>query len=147
MQYLDRAYAFSLIRHFTEDDSLVLTIRGRKYTPEFRFYAGGFQISVRSVQAEVDGGYEGEKQVVLIEAKNTKASNTIIRQIYYPFRQWQEHTGKPVSTIFFQRTNEDEYYIWQFGFDDEGNYNSIRLRKSARYKIVFPCRSIGTNVS
>lgn len=72
MQHLDRAYAVSLIRHFTQDDSLVLTIRGRKYTPRcpFGFYAGGFPISVRSVQTEVDGGYEGKNQVVLIEAKN-----------------------------------------------------------------------------
>ena len=138
MQHLDRAYAVSLIRHFTEDDSLVLTIRGRKYTPRcpFGFYAGGFPISVRSVQTEVDGGYEGKNQVVLIEAKNANASNTIIRQIYYPFRLWQEHTEKPVSTLFFQRTHEDEYHIWQFGFDDQENYNSIRLLKSARYKIV-----------
>jgi len=33
MQHLDFAYATSLIRTFAEDDSLVLTIRGRKYTP------------------------------------------------------------------------------------------------------------------
>jgi predicted Ser/Thr protein kinase len=33
MQHLDFAYASSLIRTFFEDDSLVLTIRGRKYTP------------------------------------------------------------------------------------------------------------------
>src|SRR6266403_1030328 len=35
MQHLDFAYASSLIRTFTEDPSLVLTIRGRKYTPVF----------------------------------------------------------------------------------------------------------------
>ena len=35
MQHLDFAYASSIIRTFMEDDSLVLTIRGRKYTPEF----------------------------------------------------------------------------------------------------------------
>ncbi len=34
MQHLDFAYASSLIRTFMEDDTLVLTIRGRKYTPE-----------------------------------------------------------------------------------------------------------------
>jgi hypothetical protein len=35
MQHLDFAYASSLIRTFMNDPSLVLTIRGRKYTPEF----------------------------------------------------------------------------------------------------------------
>ena len=52
MQHLDRAYALSLIRHFVGDDSLVLTIRGRKYTPAFDFVVGGFQIQAEDVQTE-----------------------------------------------------------------------------------------------
>ena len=135
MQHLDRAYALSLIRRFAGDDSLVLTIRGKKYTSSFDFRACGFSLSVDSVQTEVDGGYEGKNQVVLVEAKNTRANNTIIKQIYYPFRQWQTYTSKPVSTVFFQRTNNGEYHLWQFGFDDPNDYSSIRLLKSARYTI------------
>ncbi len=138
MQHLDRAYAQSLIRHFTGDDSLVLTIRGRKYTDAFEFVTGEFQIAVESVQTEVDAGYEGAEQVVLVEAKSGNASNTIIRQLYYPFRQWQQHTTKPVSTLFFQHTNDNKYHIWHFGFDDPNDYNSIRLLKSARYRISLP---------
>lgn len=38
MQHLDFAYASSLIKTFMNDQSLVLTIRGRKYTPPFSFY-------------------------------------------------------------------------------------------------------------
>ena len=136
MQHLDRAYALSLIRHFVGDDSLVLTIRGRKYTPQFDFSVNGFPISARSVQTEVDGGYEGANQVVLVEAKGGNASNTIIRQLYYPFRQWQSHTTKPVSTLFFQRTGNDEYHIWHFEFDDPYDYNSIRLLRSGRYRLL-----------
>ncbi|MXZ90925.1 MAG: hypothetical protein F4W95_09925 [Chloroflexi bacterium] len=135
MQYLDRAYALSLIRHFANDDSLVLTIRGRKRTPRFDFVTGEFHISVRGVQTEVDAGYEGQDQVVLIEAKGSNATNTIIRQLYYPFRQWQQHTTKPVSTLFFQRKG-GEYHLWHFGFDNPDDYNSIRLLNSARYKIT-----------
>ena len=138
MQHLDRAYALSLIRHFVEDNSLVLTIRGRKYTPEFNFLVGDFMLNVRSVQTEVDAGYEGAEQVVVVEAKGGNAGNTIIRQLYYPFRQWQHHTTKPVSTLFFQRTQDDKYHIWHFGFDDPNDYNSIRLLKSARYRIALP---------
>ena len=138
MQHLDRAYAQSLIRHFTGDDSLVMTIRGRKYTPEFQFSVNGFPLTARSVQTEVDAGYEGANQVVLVEAKSGNATNNIIRQLYYPFRQWQQHTTKPVSTLFFQRAANDEYHIWHFGFDDPNDYNSIRLLNSARYKITLP---------
>ena len=143
MQHLDRAYALSLVRHFVNDDSLVLTIRGRKYTPAFSFMAGGFRIDTESVQTEVDGGYEGAEQVVLVKAKSGNASNTIIRQLYYPFRQWQQYTTKTVSTLFFQH-RRDEYHLWHFGFDDPNDYNSIRLLNSARYRITVPFTTGGS---
>ena len=136
MQHLDYAYAASLIRTFTDDLSLVLTIRGRKYTPDFEFYVGKQLIKVSGVQTEVDAGYEGKSQIVLIEAKNFSATNVIIRQLYYPFRQWQEHTKKKVVTIFFDKTrDEDVYSIWQFEFEDPKNYNSIKLVKSGKFRI------------
>lgn len=139
MQHLDKAFAHSLIRHFIGDDSLILTIRGRKFTQQFCFRVGKFPLTAKSVQTEVDGGYEGKNQVVLIEAKNSSASNTIIRQLYYPFRQWQEHTKKPVSTVFFQRTelgSQEEFLLWEFVFEDKCDYNSIYHKRSARYRIV-----------
>ena len=137
MQHLDYAYAASLIRTFMEDPSLVLTIRGRKYTPDFEFKVGKQVIKVSSVQTEVDAGYEGKNQVVLIEAKNFIATNIIIRQLFYPFRQWQEQTKKKVITLFFDKaSDEDVYSIWQFEFKDPNNYNSIQLVKSEKFRII-----------
>jgi hypothetical protein len=137
MQHLDYAYAASLIRTFTSDPSLVLTIRGRKYTPDFEFFIGKQLIRVSSVQTEVDAGYEGKNQVVLIEAKNFSATNIIIRQLYYPFRQWQEKTNKKVITLFFDKNHkEDACSIWQFEFSDTKNYNSIKLVKSGKFRIL-----------
>lgn len=136
MQHLDFAYAASLIRTFSDDPSLVLTIRGRKYTPEFEFYVEKQLIKVKGVQTEVDAGYEGEKKIVLVEAKNSGAKNVIIRQLYYPFRQWQSHTRKKVTTLFFEKSHiEDVYSIWEFGFKDANNYNSIELLRCGRYRI------------
>jgi len=135
MQHLDFAYASSLIRTVMNDDTLVLTIRGRKYTPEFSFFVGKHQIQVQSVQTEVDAGYEGKSQVVLVEAKNSKTQNVIIRQLYYPFRQWQTHTTKPVVTLFFEK-RADTYSIWNFRFKDIRDYNSIELVMSGRFRII-----------
>ena len=135
MQHLDFAYASSLIRTFLNDQSLVLTIRGRKYTPDFIFFVGKQKVEVRSVQTEVDAGYEGREQVVLIEAKNTQTSNVIIRQLYYPYRQWQSRTKKKVIPLFFEK-HGDTYLIWQFEFQDIMNYNSIKLVKSGKFIIV-----------
>lgn len=134
MQHLDFAYASSLIRTFMNDHSLVLTIRGRKYTPEFSFNVGNFLIETRGVQTEVDAGYEGRNQVVLIEAKNSTSRNTIIRQLFYPFKQWREHTVKDVKCLFFEKQGS-LYNIWEFTFSDINNYNSITLSRSARYII------------
>ena len=135
MQHLDFAYASSLIRTFIEDPSLVLTIRGRKYTPEFSYKIGNNIIETKGVQTEVDAGYEGRNKVVLIEAKNSSTKNTIIRQLYYPYRQWTEHTKKEVFLLFFEK-RKDEYSIWQYEFTDKNNYDSIKLVKSKKYKIV-----------
>jgi len=136
MQHLDYAYASSLIRTFMEDETLVLTIRGRKYTPNFKFFVNNQQIEVKSVQTEVDAGYEGKDQIVLVEAKNYYATNVIIRQLYYPFRQWQTFTDKKVKTLFFEKEKgEDVYSVWQFKFEDIQNYNSIKLVKSGKFRI------------
>ena len=137
MQHLDYAYAASLIRTFMDDSSLILTIRGRKYTPHFECKVSKQTIKVSSVQTEVDAGYEGKEQVVLIEAKSFSATNVIIRQLYYPFRQWQEHTRKKVVTLFFNKARgEDVYSMWQFEFKDKNDYNSIRLVKSGKFRII-----------
>lgn len=135
MQHLDFAYASSLIRTFLNDDSLVLTIRGRKYTPPFSFYVGNQAIETESVQTEVDAGYEGKSQIALIEAKNSKTSNVIIRQLFYPFRQWSHYTQKKVVTLFFEK-RLNCYSLWHFEFGNKDDYNSIRLVKSFKFEIA-----------
>ncbi|MBC6498024.1 MAG: hypothetical protein GDA54_06900 [Alphaproteobacteria bacterium GM7ARS4] len=134
MQHLDFAYAQSVIRSFVGDDSLVLSIRGRKFTPQFSFRVGRFFIEVQSVQTEVDAGYEGVDTLVLVEAKNSKTDNTIIRQLYYPYRQWSQHVHKPVIMLFFEKRGRD-YMIWQYDFADKDDYNSVYLVKKGRYRV------------
>ena len=139
MQHIDFAYASSLIRTFMNDPYLVLTIRGRKYSPGFTFNVEGFSLDIEGVQTEVDAGYESKDSIVLLEAKNAATRNIIIRQLYFPFRQWSKHINKPVQTLFFERrmiAGEPVYHIWQFGFKDPNNYNSITLIRAKRYRII-----------
>lgn len=139
MQFVDFAYANSLIRTFMNDDTLVLTIRGRKYTPSFSFNVGNQTLETMSVQTEVDAGYEGRTTIVLVEAKNSNTHNTIIRQLFYPYRQWSTCTSKFVHTLFFEKrviTGENIYHLWLYEFSDPKDYNSIRLVRSARYRII-----------
>ena len=135
MQHLDYAHAIGLIEHFVNEGELFLTIRGRKYTPEFQFNVGNNSITQKGVQTEVDAGFEGKDVVVLIEAKNMKMNNIIIRQLYYPYRKWKIDTGKRTIPLFFEKRGLD-YMMWMYEFTDELDYNSIKLVKSAKYRIV-----------
>ena len=135
MQHVDHAFGAGLIQNFVKDESLVLTIRGRKYTPKFEFFVNNNRLEVESVQTEVDAGYEGIDKIVLIEVKNSSTKNTIIRQLYYPYRKWKSHApDKEVINLFFEKRG-GHYFIWQFAFLNDSDYNSIYLVKSARYKI------------
>ena len=132
MQHLDFAYATGMIEDFVGIGKLYLTIRGRKYTPEFSFRVRNTLVEQKSVQTEVDAGYEGKNHVILIEGKNVKMKDIIIRQLYYPYRKWSKETTKEVLPLFFEKRGF-EYMFWMYEFTDEHNYNSIRLVKSARY--------------
>ena len=136
MQHLDYAHASGMLEDFVGMGRLYLTIRGRKYTPSdgFGFRVGDIDLDVKSVQTEVDAGYEGRDCLVLVEGKNTKIKDTIIRQLYYPFRKWSIDTDKRVIPVFFDRKG-DQYRFWMYDFEEEGCYNSIKLKKSTSYII------------
>lgn len=138
MQYLDYAFNTGLINHFLGiEEKICLQIRGRKRTPNFKFNVGKFALDVTSVQTEVDAGYEGNNIIILIEAKNAKQANFIIRQLYYPYRQWKLRTGKKVFPLFFSFQPTDEIYqFWHYGFGREEDYDSIKLVKTGKFKIV-----------
>ncbi|WP_444363496.1 DUF6997 domain-containing protein, partial [Prevotella sp.] len=62
-----------------------------------------------------------------------------IRQLFYPFRQWKINTSKEVFPGFFENrvvNGENIFYIWQYIFTDSNDYNSIKLVKSGRFRII-----------
>ena len=137
MQHLDFAFNTGLVNNFSEiEETLYLQIRGRKYTPPFNFKVGSYNIETASVQTEVDAGYEGKNIILIVEAKSFKSNNFIIRQLYYPCRQWKIRTDKRAVPIFFAYNDRDEtYHFWKYKFVDYSDYNSIKLVKSDKYII------------
>ena len=134
MQHLDYAFAIGMVQDFCMVGELYLTIRGRKYTPAFSFNVGKSIIHQQSVQTEVDAGYEGEKHIILIEGKNSKMKDIIIRQLFYPYKKWSIDTNKIVLPLFFEKRGQ-EYMFWMYKFADKEDYNSIQLVRSAKYVI------------
>lgn len=136
MQHLDYSFNTGLLQYHYKTKSLYQTIRGRKFTPSFSFYFNKHLIHVQSVQMEVDGGYEAEEMLALIEAKNIKINNFVIRQLYYPFRSWKHNIPEKDIKLSFFSHNNGIYTLHDFTFADPENYNSIKQLKTSHYRIV-----------
>ncbi len=136
MQYLDYAFVHGITQQFLEDESIELTVRGRKRTPHFNYFVKGVEVKCEGVQTEVDAGYEGKDSLTLVEAKSSKIKNEIIRQLYFPYRKWLMDINKPVRNVFFQFEEDTKTLsFWEYGFEDYLKYDSIYLIKSEKYQL------------
>ena len=137
MQYLDFAFVHGITQKFLEDESIELTVRGRKRTPHFNYFVNNVEVKCEGVQTEVDAGYEGKASLVLVEAKSSKIKNEIIRQLYFPYRKWLIDIKKPIRNVFFQfDENSKTLSYWEYGFEDYLKYDSIFLINSKSYQLV-----------
>lgn len=119
-------------------EKVVPTVSGRMGTSAFKFCInrlgseGCHHLEVINSQCEIDGGFEGDTTLVIVEAKNAITENFIIRQLYYPYRLWLDKTGKRVVPIFLSYSN-DIFHFFVYEFTDPLNYNSIRLVGARRF--------------
>jgi len=137
MQYLDYAYSAGIISSFADAGCLYLTIRGREFTGAFDFFVGRVGISLDKVQIEVDGGYEGERDIVLVEAKIGSVGSFNIRQLYYPYRRFQALVpSKRVRCLLFTFDLRGAVYaLHEFEFPHPEHLDSIRHVRSGAYTI------------
>ena len=128
-----------ILDDFLECEGTVETFNGRMGTGEFEFFVdtvrGNKQkISVKNAQCEIDGGFENENNVIIMEAKNVVNEDFHIRQLYYPFRLWREKVSKPIRLIFSIYSNMI-FRLFEYRFDDKSDYSSIRLVKTKNYSL------------
>jgi len=107
------------------------TISGRMSSREFDFNirtnnGHDRNIKIKNSQIEIDGGYESQNIFMIVEAKNETVDDFLIRQLYYPFRLWQEKTYKQVLPVFFTYSN-DIFSFFIYEFTDLKRYNSLKL--------------------
>jgi hypothetical protein len=135
-QAIDALFMSSAVKSFVGDDTLLLTIRGKSACMPFSFRFKSAQqehvLKVEGAQIEVDSGYEG-KILLLIEAKFGSVEDTIIRQIYYPFRQWRDAgIEKKVVCLFLVYSNKI-YSMYEFRFGDPELYQSASIARQVHY--------------
>ena len=135
---LNCAFVAGILDDFLDEKNLRPTVSGRMSSGEFDFQISGqnqdLNIKVENAQIEIDGGYEGENGLYLIEAKNSISKDFLIRQLYYPFRLWSSKIEKPVHPIFLTYSN-GIFYFKKYKFTDPNHYNSIELICEKRYAI------------
>lgn len=129
---LNCASACGILNDFLEDDGLIPTVSGRMSSGNFEFgintSSSVQNVSVCNSQIEIDAAYEGIHYLSLFEAKRDLSDDFLIRQLYYPFRVWNERVTKMVKPIFLIFSN-GMFNLYQYQFDDPRNYNSLRLVK------------------
>ena len=137
---LSCAYLSGILADFLEDDNLFPTVSGRMGSGNFSFFIErqsgkrDFKVEVNKAQIEIDGGFEGLKQLALIEAKNFISEDFIIRQLYYPYRLWNSKTSKDIIPIYMVYSN-GLFSLYQYAFKNPDCYNSLVLVKARRYSL------------
>lgn len=118
-------------------EEVIPTIQGRMGTGTFKYKINtedgvDFDIKVENSQMEIDGSYEGLTKFLIVEAKNHYMSDFIVRQLYYPYRVWRNSTNKEIIPVMLiKHDNIFNFYIYKF--DNQDNYNSIKLLEVKRY--------------
>ncbi len=121
------------------DDVLYGTFNGRMSSGKFEFKVDTrsqiqLKVDVDRAQIEIDGGFESNHCVVILEAKNVLHEDFHIRQLYYPYRLWENKVDKPVRLIFSIYTNKI-FRLMEYRFKEKGNYSSIELVRTKNYSL------------
>jgi hypothetical protein len=132
------AFVSKILHDFIHEDSLLPTVSGRMSSSAFSFGInapnGLFTVNVENSQVEIDGGYESDNSLTLIEAKNYISDDFLVRQLYYPFKLWRSKIKKPVRSVFLTYTN-GVFHLREYAFPDVNHYNSVVLLKHKKYVV------------
>ncbi len=129
--------ASGILDEFLGSENTVETFNGRMGTGDFDFSVDrqsgkSASIHVHGAQLEIDGGFENQDAVIIMEAKNVLHDDFHVRQLYYPFRKYQLYIKKPIRLVFSQYTDMT-YYLYEYEFTDPDNYSSLNLLRREAY--------------
>lgn len=128
----------NILNDFLSEEDMVQTISGRMGSGIFDFNIldtknkNNINISVQNSQIEIDGGFENQNAIAIIEGKNVYNDNFLVRQLYYPLRCWQNKVSKIIRPIFMVYSN-NIFRLMEFEFTDIKNYSSISFLRQKNY--------------
>jgi len=126
---IDNAFNSGLLNKFykLDKEELFLTSRGRHYE-SLKFEFDKYALECDGIQFEPDAIYEGEKHIIILEAKtDNKFNNYIIRQLFFPYhivknqmdeliKKKEIQKAKTIKCLFLfaQKTKKDEDFTYTF---------------------------------
>ncbi len=128
----------SILDDFLDEDDMLQTISGRMSSGSFNFdifdtkKKENVKVSVQNSQIEIDGGFENQNVIAIIEGKNIVNENFLIRQLYYPLRCWKNRVSKIIKPIFMVYSN-NIFRLMEYEFTDLNNYSSISFIRQKNY--------------
>lgn len=132
------AFVSKILHNFTGEENLLPTVSGRMSSSSFNFGInspkGLFNVYVGNSQVEIDGGYEGDTSLNLIEAKNYISDDFLVRQLYYPFKLWSGKIQKQVRSVFLTYSN-GVFHLREYEFSNVNHYNSLVLIRHRKYVV------------
>lgn len=135
---MNAAFSSGILEDFCEE-RVVPTVSGKSRSGKFSFSVdlldkSKTNVQVDGAQIEIDAGYEGDSSLFLFEAKKHISRDFNVRQLYYPFRAWQQKVSKPVRSIFITLAN-DVFDLTEFSFVDPNDFSSAEIVKHKRYAL------------
>lgn len=121
----------SVMRTKHNEPQSLLTLSGRMSSGSLQYNILNVdkkihEFSVENAQIEIDGSYENLNKILIVEAKNKIPLDFNIRQLYYPFRLYQNlNTTKDITPVFFTYA-DDIFSFHVYKFTDTMNYSSIK---------------------
>jgi predicted transcriptional regulator len=134
------AFIAGILQDFTGEPNLYPTVSGRMSSSSFNFNIDLnenkelLQVKVNKSQIEIDGGYEGDNSLIIIEAKNYIPDDFLVRQLFYPYKLWIEKINKKVRPVFLTYIN-GIFHLREYIFTNNDYYNSIKLIRQQKYAI------------
>lgn len=129
-----------MLDDFLGEKNFRQTVSGRMASGQFNFLVHGRpsdlprRIAVNNSQVEIDGGFESRESFAVLEGKNVVHGNFLVRQLYYPYRLWEEKLKKKVRPVFLVYSN-NIFRLMEYEFSEREDYNSIRLVKEGLYSL------------
>jgi hypothetical protein len=108
---IDYAHHAGILSAYSGEKILKLTTRGRFFSDLFTLRSPELgELEIKGVQIEVDAGYEGLEQFLILEAKSSTRSTFNIRQLYYPYMHFVGKTNKRIKTVLLFFSNGIYYF-------------------------------------